>query len=159
MTECPSPSGDPAGSSGDLERLLRRKAELEAELQELCEQLAHGGRTSDGRGSAADPHRILESATDYAILTTDLTGRVTTWNEGARRILGWDDQEVLGDHAEVIFTPEDRAAGVPWQEIAGMRDRLIHHYAGVNWDIVWDVIQTKLPELRRYLATPEEPRK
>jgi uncharacterized protein with HEPN domain len=47
---------------------------------------------------------------------------------------------------------------VPWQDIAGMPDRLIHNYAGVNWDIVWDVIRTKLPELRRHLATPEEPR-
>jgi uncharacterized protein with HEPN domain len=38
-----------------------------------------------------------------------------------------------------------------------MRDRLIHNYAGVNWDIVWDVIQTKLSELRRVLAEREEP--
>ncbi len=37
---------------------------------------------------------------------------------------------------------------VQWSEIAGMRDRLIHHYAGVNWEIVWDVVQTKLPALR-----------
>lgn len=33
-----------------------------------------------------------------------------------------------------------------------MRDRLIHHYFGVNWDIVWDVIRTKLPELKAALA-------
>jgi uncharacterized protein with HEPN domain len=36
---------------------------------------------------------------------------------------------------------------IAWRDISGMRDRLIHHYAGVNWEIVWDVIQTKLPTL------------
>jgi uncharacterized protein with HEPN domain len=39
------------------------------------------------------------------------------------------------------------------QDIAGMRDRLIHHYAGVNWEIVWDVIQAKLPELKGQLPS------
>ena len=32
---------------------------------------------------------ILASATDYAITTTDLDGRVTSWNTGARNVLGW----------------------------------------------------------------------
>ena len=39
-----------------------------------------------------------------------------------------------------------------WRDISGMRDRLIHHYAGVNWEIVWDVIQTKLPKLEAQLG-------
>lgn len=34
---------------------------------------------------------------------------------------------------------------VEWSQIAGMRDKLIHHYFGVNWEILWDVVQHKLP--------------
>ena len=33
------------------------------------------------------------------------------------------------------------------EKIAGMGDKLIHHYFGINWDIVWDVIKNKLPDM------------
>jgi PAS domain S-box-containing protein len=73
--------------------------------------------------SASSEDLILESATGYAILTTDLAGRVMAWNEGARRLLGWDEGEALGQDARMIFTPEDRAAKAPEQEIEGALTR------------------------------------
>ena len=48
--------------------------------------------------------------------------------------------------------------GVPWQDIGACAPASFS-YAGVNWDIVWDVIQTKLSELRGLLAEREEPSK
>jgi len=36
---------------------------------------------------------------------------------------------------------------IPWREIAGMRDMLLHKYDQVDLDVIWDVVQSKLPEL------------
>src|SRR3954469_24916714 len=60
---------------------------------------------------------IIESAREYAIFTTDLDGRVATWNAGAERLLGYDEAEILGRDARAIFTPEDRERGVPELEM------------------------------------------
>ncbi len=62
---------------------------------------------------------IPKSATDYAIITTDLTGDITFWNSGAEKVLGWSELEVSGQPASLIYTPEDRAAGVPQMEMDG----------------------------------------
>ncbi|MBV6864673.1 hybrid sensor histidine kinase/response regulator [Xanthomonas euvesicatoria] len=51
--------------------------------------------------------QILDSVMDYAIIATDMHGRVTSWNEGARRILGWSEVEMLGQTLQRTFTPED----------------------------------------------------
>ncbi|WP_019304867.1 hybrid sensor histidine kinase/response regulator, partial [Xanthomonas oryzae] len=51
--------------------------------------------------------QILDSVMDYAIIATDMHGRVTSWNEGARRILGWSEAEMLGQSLQCTFTPED----------------------------------------------------
>lgn len=55
---------------------------------------------------------IIESATDFAIIATDVDGRVTLWNEGAARILGWSEEEMEGNPLSLIFTPDDQKAGI-----------------------------------------------
>ncbi|ACA18564.1 signal transduction histidine kinase [Methylobacterium sp. 4-46] len=64
---------------------------------------------------------ILESATDYAIITLDESGSVTSWNEGARRILGWSEEEMLGQPAARFFTEPDVRRGVPEEEMRNAR--------------------------------------
>jgi PAS domain S-box-containing protein len=67
---------------------------------------------------AKDHHRqIFDSATDFAIIATDLRGEVTEWNEGARRILGWTASEAIGFPLSRIFTPEDVASNTPEGEM------------------------------------------
>lgn len=57
-------------------------------------------------------HRqIVDSAVDYGIVALDVYGKVIRWNEGARRIFGWTEDEMLGSDVSRIFTPEDRAEG------------------------------------------------
>jgi PAS domain S-box-containing protein len=69
------------------------------------------------RASEARNRQILDSATDYAIIAFDPQGRVTRWNEGAHRVLGWTEEEMLGECADRFFTPEDVAAGRPETEM------------------------------------------
>jgi len=64
---------------------------------------------------------LVESATEYAIVSLDALGRITGWNSGAERIFGWSEAEVLGQDTELFFTPEDRAAGIAEREMAAAR--------------------------------------
>jgi len=66
---------------------------------------------------AAIANAIIESAMDYAIISLDSDGIITSWNEGAEHVLGWSAGEALGQPGEIIFTAEDRAADVPRQEM------------------------------------------
>lgn len=62
--------------------------------------------------------------------------------------------EVLGEAAKNV--PEGIRAGyseVPWAEMAGMRDKLIHGYATVDLEIVWTTIETDLPEIHPELRS------
>lgn len=60
---------------------------------------------------------VADSTRDYAIITLDTEGRFTSWNKGAEFTFGWSENEVLGQPSALIFTPEDRAQGMPEDEM------------------------------------------
>ena len=78
-------------------------------------------KTSATAITAPQWRQIVNGATDTAIISTDSTGRITSWNAGAERILGWTETEMLGETLERVFTEEDRAGGIFSREIADAR--------------------------------------
>ncbi len=54
---------------------------------------------------------IVENVHDYAVFATDLKGHVVSWNPGVESLLGYTEGEWVGEHASIIFTPEDREQG------------------------------------------------
>jgi PAS domain S-box-containing protein len=60
---------------------------------------------------------IVEQSKDYAVFVLDPAGRVVTWNEGARRLKGYDREEAVGQHFSMFYAPEDRQRGWPAHEL------------------------------------------
>src|SRR5690242_13151719 len=67
---------------------------------------------------------ILESSTEYSIIRKDLDGKILLWNEGARRLYGYEPEEVVGKaNSSILHAPEDVAAGKPRELLdAALRD-------------------------------------
>lgn len=60
--------------------------------------------------------------------------------------------EIIGEATKKI--PADfkqKYNSITWKNMAGMRDRLIHDYMGVNYTIIWDVVKNKIPKLHKQI--------
>jgi PAS domain S-box-containing protein len=87
------------------QRISARTSELEAALHRLQE-------------SERSFELLVESVTDYALYMLDPSGRIVSWNSGARRIKGYAAAEIIGKNFACFYSEQDRAAGVP---AAGLR--------------------------------------
>ncbi|MDK2972989.1 MAG: hypothetical protein PWP23_2744 [Candidatus Sumerlaeota bacterium] len=83
------------------ERLRDRERELKEAKSELEERFAERGAAL--HESEVQYRLIVENVQDYAIMTLDTEGRVSSWNRGATRILGYSKEEILSRHFSCFF--------------------------------------------------------
>ncbi len=93
--------------------------EHEARRRDLEHEIAQRKRVEQALREAEEYLRLMvESVKDFAIFMADPQGRIVSWNPGAERLFGYVESEILGQHVNILFTPEDRAGGIPEREIA-----------------------------------------
>ncbi len=93
-------------------------------LRHIAHECEYLMQLMEGRGRAA----LLEDPTNSRAIVRSL--------------------EVIGEAVKKL--PDEVRSKYPhveWADMAGMRDVLIHHYFGIDYDIVWDVLQNEIPDL------------
>jgi uncharacterized protein with HEPN domain len=96
----------------------------------------------------------------YSMRRTSLTSTRPDWIEQTFGATSWQSEplfavlEVIGEAVKQI--PDEirgRYPQIARRQIAGMRDKLVHEYFGVDYDIVWDAVTNKVPELASTVRT------
>ena len=60
--------------------------------------------------------------------------------------------EIIGEAAKNLSKElRTKHKDIPWKDIAGMRDKLIHVYFGIKWELVWETVKNKIPELKNQI--------
>jgi PAS domain S-box-containing protein len=85
-----------------------------------------------GASTAESAQLLIASITDCAVYALDSGGRIATWNPGAERIKGYAPSEIVGRHVSVLYTSEDRKAGLPEQQLRAAADG---HYETESWRV------------------------
>lgn len=75
------------------------------------------------RESEERNRRIVEGVKDHSIFTVDVDSRIVDWTPGAGTVFGWSADEITGQSGSVLYTPQDRAEGVPARELAVAREK------------------------------------
>jgi len=96
-------------------------------------------------------HHILEELT-YLLGQTQGLQKDTFMDDPTLKRTFVRSLEIVGEATQQLpaeFRQKYRA--VEWKEIAGMRDKLIHHYFGVDYDVVWNAVMDDVPQLHQMI--------
>jgi uncharacterized protein with HEPN domain len=77
--------------------------------------------------------KTKDEVVDDAVLCRAIIRSLEIIGEASKKL----DEEFRSNHPQI-----------EWKKMAGTRDRVIHHYFGVDYDVIWDIIENKLPDLQ-----------
>jgi uncharacterized protein with HEPN domain len=90
---------------------------------------------------------IAEECSYILSVSTDLSKEAFFNDETLKRAIV-RSLEIIGEATKKVSTEfKEKYSSIQWKSMAGLRDRLIHDYFGINYSIVWDVVTNKIPEL------------
>lgn len=92
---------------------------------------------------------LVHNISEYAIFVIDTSGRILTWNEGAERIKGYSENEIIGKKIDIFYSAEDRQKEVPKKILYQAKMKGSFHAEGwrvrKNGEIFWaDIVLTAL---------------
>lgn len=104
--------------------VMRRTAHDPNYLVAVVEDITERKEATEGLDKSEERFRmVVESVTDYAIITQSEEGIIQTWNPGAERIFGFAAKEAIGQHVDLIFTPQDREKRESEKEMQTAQER------------------------------------
>ncbi len=111
----------------DITEIMRHRGDAVAQDQLARDQKAIIDRERASaaalRESEERNRRLVEGVKDHSVFVTSLDNTITDWTPGAEAIFGWPAAEIIGQSADLLFTPEDRAAGIPDTQLRTAREQ------------------------------------
>ena len=95
-------------------KITPRKPTASAKMRDQRKTLFDAAIINNPQAAIDFITNILESSTEYSVIAKDLDGKILLWNEGARRLYGYEPEEVVGKmNSSALHTPGDVKAGLP----------------------------------------------
>lgn len=103
-------------STREMRSIATQRAQLEVANQVIEEKVVQ--RTAEVKASEERFRLLMDGVQDYSIIMLDPQGHVVSWNEGAKRVHGYEADEIIGQHFSRFYVEDDRTLALSAEEMA-----------------------------------------